>query len=70
VVNPSLKALHDVNKTLPAAKRIRLVGGNDPTDWSKIKFTEDLAPYPFKTNFMEHLVITAHPNDIPPRPQF
>ena len=56
-VRESLKALHDVNKTLPAAKRIRLVGGNDPTDWSKIKVTEDLAPYPFKTNFMEHLVI-------------
>ena len=56
-VRETLKALHDVNKTLPAAKRIRLVGGNDPTDWSKIKVTEDLAPYPFKTNFMPHLII-------------
>jgi len=27
------------------------------TDWSKIKVTEDLAPYPFKTNFMPHLII-------------
>ena len=56
-VRETLKALHDVNKTLPAAKRIRLVGGNDPTDWSKIKVTEDLAPYPFKTNFMPHLIV-------------
>ena len=56
-VRETLKALHDVNKTLPAAKRIRLVGGNDPTDWSRIKVTEDLAAYTFKTNFMEHLVI-------------
>jgi hypothetical protein len=56
-VRETLKALHDMNKTLPAAKRIRLVGGNDPTDWSKIKVTEDLAPYPFKTNFMPHLII-------------
>jgi len=56
-VRETLKALHDVNKTLPAPKRIRLVGGNDPTDWSKVKVTEDLAPYPFKTNFMPHLVI-------------
>jgi hypothetical protein len=56
-VRETLKALHDVNKTLPPAKRIRLVGGNDPTDWSKVKITEDLAPYPFKTNFMPHLII-------------
>ena len=56
-VRQFLDALREVNKTLPAAKRIRLVGGNDPTDWSKVKVTEDLAPYPFKTNFMQHLLI-------------
>jgi len=56
-VRETLKALHDVNKSLPGPKRIRLLGGNDPTDWSKVKVTEDLAPYPFKTNFMPHLII-------------
>jgi hypothetical protein len=56
-VRQFLDALREVNKTLPAGKRIRLVGGNDPTDWSKVKVTEDLAPYPFKTNFMQHLLI-------------
>jgi len=56
-VRQFLEALREVNKTLPATKRIRLIGGNDPTDWSKVKVTEDLGPYPFKTNFMQHLFI-------------
>jgi hypothetical protein len=56
-VRQFVEALREVNKTLPAARRIRVVGGNDPTDWSKVKVTEDLAPYPYKTNFMQHLLI-------------
>ena len=56
-VHQFLDTLRDVNKTLPAAKRIRLVGGNQGVDWSKVRVTEDLAPYPFKTNLMPHLLI-------------
>jgi hypothetical protein len=56
-VRKFVETLREINKTLPAAKRIRLIGGNEPTDWSKVNVTEDLAPYPFKTNFMQHLMI-------------
>ena len=56
-VHQFLDTLRDVNKTLPAAKRIRLVGGNQGVDWSKVRVTEDLAPYPFKTNLMPHLLV-------------
>jgi hypothetical protein len=56
-VRQFVQTLREVNKTLPAAKRIRLVGGNDGTDWAKVRVVEDLAPYPFKTNFMPHLII-------------
>jgi hypothetical protein len=56
-VRQFVEALRDVNKTLPAGKRIRLVGGNDPTDWTKVHRVEDVAPYPFKTNFMPHLIL-------------
>lgn len=56
-VRQFVQTLRDVNKTLPAAKRIRLVGGNDGTDWTKVRVAEDLAPYPFKTNLMPHLII-------------
>ena len=51
------QTLREVNRTLPPAKRIRLVGGNDGVDWSKVRVAEDLAPYPFKTNWMTHLLI-------------
>ena len=51
------QTLREVNRTLPSAKRIRLVGGSDGVDWSKVRVAEDLAPYPFKTNWMTHLLI-------------
>jgi len=56
-VQQFLDTLREVNKTLPAAKRIRLVGGNQGVDWSKVRVTEDLAPYPYKTNLMPHLLV-------------
>jgi hypothetical protein len=58
-VRQFVETLRGVNKTLPAAKRIRLVGGNEGVDWAKVRVAEDLAPYPFKTNFMPHL-LTEH----------
>lgn len=58
-VRQFVETLREVNKTLPAAKRIRLVGGNEGIDWAKVRVADDLAPYPFKTNLMPHL-ITEH----------
>jgi hypothetical protein len=52
-----VEVVRETNRTLPAAKRIRLVGGNDGVDWTKVKAAEDLAPYPYKTNLMPHLLI-------------
>jgi len=56
-VRQTMRTLRDVNSTLPAAKRIRLLGGNDGVDWTKVRMAEDLAPYPFKTNFLPHLLV-------------
>jgi hypothetical protein len=56
-VRDFIRTLLEVNQSLPAAKRIRLVGGNDGVDWSRVRVAEDLAPYPYKTNFMPHLII-------------
>lgn len=52
-----LNTLREINRTLPVAKRIRLVGGNEGVDWSKVKAAEDLAPYPYKTNGVRHLLV-------------
>src|SRR5438046_709082 len=41
----------------PPAQRIRLIGGNDGTDWTNVRVVEDLAPYPYKTNLLPHLLI-------------
>ena len=51
------ETLREVNRTLPAAKRVRLVAGNEGPEWAKVRVPEDLAPYPFKTNLMPHLII-------------
>ena len=56
-VRQFVETLRAVNKSLPLAKRIRLVGGNQGVDWTKVRITEDLAPYPFKTNLMPHLLV-------------
>ena len=56
-VRQFVETLREVNKTLPRANRIRLVGGNEGVDWAKVRAAEDLAPYPFKTNLMPHLII-------------
>ena len=52
-----LDTLRDVNRALPAAKRIRLIGGSEGIDWSRVRTVEDLAPYPFKTNLIPHLLV-------------
>lgn len=52
-----VETLREVNRALPADKRIRLVGGNEGIDWSKVSVTEDLAPYPYKTNLVPHLLV-------------
>lgn len=52
-----LETLRDVNRTLPPARRIRLVGGNEGIDWARVQAPEDLAPYPYKTNLVPHLLV-------------
>lgn len=56
-VRQFVETLREVNRSVPLSKRIRVIGGNDRADWSKVRVVEDLAPYPFKTNWMTHLLI-------------
>ena len=44
-VRQFVETLRETNRTLPAGKRIRLVGGNEGVDWTKVRAAEDLAPY-------------------------
>lgn len=56
-VRQFVETVRAVNGTLPPARRVRLLGGNDGVDWAKVRVAEDLAPYPFKTNWMPHLIL-------------
>src|SRR4030095_9602823 len=39
-----LRALQQVNAGLPRERRVRVVGGDSPIDWSSIKSPEQLVP--------------------------
>jgi hypothetical protein len=52
-----METLREANRGLAPAQRMRLVGGNDGTDWTNVRVVEDLAPYPYKTNLLPHLLI-------------
>jgi hypothetical protein len=52
-------AVRAINERLALAKRIRVLGGCEPVQWAGVRTAEDLAKYPFKTNWAAH-VITEH----------
>ena len=54
-----MNAVRKVNDGLDARKRIRVLGGNEPIPWASIRTTEDVARYPYKTNWTAHL-LTEH----------
>ena len=56
-VREFVHALRDVNRSLPATKRIRLIGGNEVIPWARVRSLEDLAPYPYRTNRVPHLIV-------------
>jgi hypothetical protein len=40
-----LDAVREVNRKLPAGKKIRVLAGDSPVDWEKIRSAEDFAPF-------------------------
>lgn len=53
------EAVRVVNTRLDPARRLRVLGGCEPIDWSAVKSAADVARYPFKNNWAAH-VITEH----------
>ena len=56
-VREFVHTLKAVNHTLPLSKRIRLIGGNEVIPWAGIRAVEDLAPYPYRTNRIPHVLV-------------
>lgn len=52
-------AVRSINAELAPTRRIRVLGGSEPIDWSVVRTANDVAKYPFKNNWAAH-VITDH----------
>ena len=50
-------AVRDGNRMLDATSRIRVLGGNEPVDWTAVENADQLANYPFKNNWAAHLIV-------------
>src|SRR5262245_23777916 len=46
-----------IDEGLEPERRIRVLGGCEPVEWSSVRTADDLARYPFKTNWAAHVVI-------------
>ena len=55
-----------INEHLEPARRIRVIGGNEPIDWSRVRTQEDVARYAYKSNWAAH-VIMEHYAPVPSR---
>lgn len=51
------EAVRAMNEHLEPTRRIRVIGGNEPIDWSKVQTQEDVARYPYKSNWAAHVIM-------------
>ena len=63
------EAVRAINEHLEPARRIRVIGGCEPIDWSRAQTQEDVARYAYKSNWAAH-VIMEHYNPEPSRKLF
>ena len=45
-----------INTRLEPSRRIRVLGGGEPIDWSRVRSSADLTVYPFKNNWAGHVI--------------
>jgi hypothetical protein len=57
------EAVRAINEHLEPARRIRVIGGNEPIDWSKVETQEDVARYAFKSNWAAHVIMEHYATD-------
>ena len=57
------EAVRAMNEQLEPAHRIRVIGGNEPVDWSRVKTQEDVARYPYKGNWAAHVIMEHYAPD-------
>ena len=50
-------AVRAINEQLEPTSRIRVIGGNEPIDWGRVKTAEDVARYAYKSNWTAHVIM-------------
>lgn len=56
-------AVRSINERLAPARRIRVLGGCEPIDWSSVTSATDVASYPFKNNWAAHVIAKHFASD-------
>ena len=51
------QAVRAMNEQLEPKRRIRVIGGCEPIDWSRVRTQEDVARYPYKSNWAAHVIM-------------
>ena len=57
------EAVRAINEHLEPARRIRVIGGCEPIDWSKVQTQEDVARYAYKSNWAAHVIMEHYAPD-------
>jgi hypothetical protein len=57
------EAVRAINERLEPARRIRVIGGCEPIDWSKVETQEDVARYAYKSNWAAHVIMEHYAPD-------
>lgn len=57
------QAVRAINEHLDPARRIRVIGGCEPIDWSKVQTQDDVARYPYKSNWAAHVIMEHYASD-------
>ena len=57
------EAVRKINEHLEPARRIRVIGGCEPIDWSKVQTQEDVARYAYKSNWAAHVIMEHYAPD-------
>jgi hypothetical protein len=57
------QAVRAINERLEPSRRIRVIGGCEPIDWSKVETQEDVARNAYKSNWAAHVIMEHYAPD-------
>ena len=62
VLDQKIAAVRDVNRSLPALRRLRVIAGDPPVDWARVQTTAEIEPFLVRRRFpvsVDHVAVTT-----------